>query len=318
MAANGGGKGNNTGIPVNQANNDLLTAQLKVVKDISALYNEVNNLLDVQQKALQGILDLNKEICANICVSNFGKAADEIKSLGDSSKIAGMAVNGLSTQANSAGIAVNKAADALAKTNKQADTFAKKILDAAKNSNTLGKITSGLGNILSSVWSGLSGILSGAISFMSTLAEGLTKLTISLLMSPLTLINSMFQVAHNLANQGAEYLRAMEEVRKEFGMFTKGSSKETFEMARDFRTISKEIGLSSYKIFGDRAETLRAALETKKSLGEVGRAAQDAFGGKALASLEFFKRGLGLGEEELKNIVMSSLAAYLQKPLSSL
>ena len=295
--AGGSGSGGGSG-----QNSQDLSGQLVILQQISQLYDQVNDSLQFQKSALEEILILNKEICENICVSNYSNLNESIRGISDSfdnttknaklfSDTSSRLNNNIKQNSNS----FNQFSNDVNNANKELDKL-------TESESKFGKFGNFLSGIFGNIGDSLSGMAAAAGQSIFNIIGSLGKLTFAIMASPFMIMNKMFEIAGS--NTDNSFALALEEVREEFGNLREGMAKDVIDIHREMISDTRDlVGMSAFRIFGEnRAEILQEALKTVKALGGAARPFIDTFGKDAVVKLALFQKGLGLSEEATKNL----------------
>lgn len=131
-----------------------------------------------------------------------------------------------------------------------------------------------------------------------------------------------FRIFSNLLSDAASFtgdsglMQAIEDLRKEFGDLSKGTSKDVLDATKTLSSGLQATGLSVYQVFESPAEQVKYMTELFKGAGA--QALQ--FGseiGKAGGAIAAFDKGLGLGAENMKGMMnrATAMGTSLQEQL---
>lgn len=159
----------------------------------------------------------------------------------------------------------------------------------------------GLQDGLDIVSEGFSTILSSGLE----VAQSLFNIGTAILSIPFRILSGIMEMR---PSGGSSQLRQeIENVRKAFGELDRTAGADIMRTWKTFRGELAETGLSVYRIFGNRAERLKAIREAAEALGPVFENISDQFrsGGERILA---YQKGLGLSNESLKAMASTSMA----------
>lgn len=201
---------------------------------------------------------------------------------------------------------------------------------AAKSSKDLGGATKVVADVLQSklfkgaviATGGLKGLGQG-ISNVTALVKGMSNVFGGVIGTLWDLGKALFNTAKSfvsnlgaMANAGAggnELAAAYQEVVKTFGTLKSGSGKAIVDAAHNIGTLN-ETGISSFKIFGNMAERVKAAKDMADGLGASMSYFKDEVQ-KNGGAMMIFNKGLGITSEQMQGI--SEYAKRMGKSITS-
>lgn len=186
--------------------------------------------------------------------------------------------------------------------------MADKAGDAGDEVGSLAKLTSAYGTKGQKSF----GMVQKAMSGTAAVAKSLFSLGTGLVGTFFNIGKSVaaipFRIFSNLLSDAASFtgdtgmMQAIEDLRKEFGDLSKGTSKDVLSATKTLGAGLQQTGLSVYQVFESPAEQLKYMTELFKGAGA--QALQ--FGaeiGKSGGIIAGFDKGLGLGAENMKGMM---------------
>jgi hypothetical protein len=151
-----------------------------------------------------------------------------------------------------------------------------------------------LGNAITIVGSAATGV----VNIMQSLGSAIVNVGVAIITAPFKMLHSLMNSA---TSGGSELRQALEDIRKQFGDLSTGSSKAIIDMSRGMKGQLAETGLSVYRIFGNLAERLREMTQYATQLGAMFNNLRDSLVANVEAVGAYVK-GLGLTENGLKGV----------------
>lgn len=142
------------------------------------------------------------------------------------------------------------------------------------------------------------------IGVITGFVGGLGSIAASIIAIPFKMITGLFDMAQK-GGGGNELAAAYEEVRKEFGSLKSESAKAIIDTAVNMDKMN-ETGISSYRVFGNAAERLKAVKEMAVGMG----AAFQVFGPeveKNGTAIMMYNKGLGITSEQMSSIASNAM-----------
>ncbi len=147
-----------------------------------------------------------------------------------------------------------------------------------------------------------------SIDMFKNIASGVTGLVSSLFNIGVAILSIPFRMWDaflNMQTGGSnEWRRALEDVRKAFGDLTKNSAADLLKMEKNLNGVIAETGLSTYRIFGNRAEQLDALREYATKLGATFNVLSKSIASSANETERFaaYMKGLGMSDAGIKGV----------------
>lgn len=145
----------------------------------------------------------------------------------------------------------------------------------------------------------------GFLSVMTQVGKSIISIGASIIAAPFKMLGGLMEAA--AAGGGSELRQALEDIRKQFGDLSTGSSKAIITMTKSMKGELASTGLSTYRIFGTLAERMNAIAEYAKQLGPL----FTNLSGDLMKNAEAFGayvKGLGLSEEGMRGVGMAALS----------
>lgn len=247
---------------------------LSVQKQLNALFeqrlNSETRILATMQQELKVALQLQ-------AVMN-GLSTDELT---DRLNAGAEAMKALGKEAEDAG-------DVGAKAMKQIASAS----DAAKKStSTVGSVLTGIGSTMKTLVTSAGGVAKSAFNI------GKAFLSI-----PLGIFKNLMNDAAAAAGD-TSFLQALEDIRKEFGSFKEGTSKDILGAYTTLNTQLKQVsGLSVWQVFDKPADQLKYLHEMASKAGSQILQFGDELS-KSAGIIATFDKGMGVGAENMKSMM---------------
>lgn len=162
---------------------------------------------------------------------------------------------------------------------------------------------------ISGLGQGMRNIISlgkGIAGFVTGFVDGLANIAASIIAIPIKIFSGLIDMAAQGAGGSNELMKALEDLRKEFGAFYGPTNKAIIDTSKSL-TGFKDTGLSAWRVFGTMAERLEYIGELAKEMGgsfSKLREEMENNGGAILA----YQKGLGIAKEDMKGVTMVSVS----------
>jgi len=133
----------------------------------------------------------------------------------------------------------------------------------------------------------------------------------AILAIPIKIFNGLVDIANSF-HGGTQLMQAFEDIRKQFGDFRTGVSKDVIGASRQLRGSLEGTGLRSYRVFGLLYERLNLVRELMTDMGAVAHQFSGEIYRNAEAVLQF-QKGLGMTNE-----AMGAMAIFANKHFTTL
>jgi len=134
-----------------------------------------------------------------------------------------------------------------------------------------------------------------ALDLVGSLVSVTAQLAKTIIALPITIFTGFVDIANSMGG-GTELRQAFEDIRKQFGDFRTGVSRDVISASRNLRGSLEGTGLSAYRIFGRLHERLNLVRETMTEMGPVAHQFSDEMARNAEVVLQFQK---ALGGEQI-------------------
>lgn len=264
---------------------------LKIAESIKKLQESILVILDSQTKSQRSQLEVSKQLAESIASvsTNSQGATDQLGRTQESLQKAAEAAEKLGSSKS-----MNMFEGSLKKSTSQSGKLNAALRSAAKTAPQFG--------IMVGIFEGFAEGINASVSafrLFSSVGMGVldvvSQLAVGIISFPFRLLSGLIDFASK--GGGDSGLRqALEDIRKEFGSLKKTSGNAIVTIARSMKGELANTGLSTWRVFGNLAERLKAVAEYAKNLGPLFGvlSAQFVKNGEALGA--YFK-GLGLTEE---------------------
>lgn len=144
-------------------------------------------------------------------------------------------------------------------------------------------------------------------SGVAGLASSIFQIGVAILSLPFRMWDAFLNLQ---TSGGGEWRLALENVRKEFGDLTKFAAADMLQMERNLNGVIAETGLSTYRIFGNRAEQLNTLREYATKLGAAFNVLSKSIASSASETERFaaYMKGLGMSDAGIKGVGMRAVA----------
>lgn len=275
---------------------------LKIAESIKKLQESILGILELQAKSQKSQLDISKQLAESIAsvASNSSNAVDHLQKTQESIEKAAAAAEKLGNSKNMAMLA-----DSTGRAGSESKTLEKNLRSVIKTAPQVGAFAG--------MWEGFTSGIQGsaqALGILGSMASNtlgtIGQLAVGIISFPFKILSGIIDFASK--GGGDSGLRqALEDIRKEFGSLKKTSGGAIVTIARNMKGELANTGLSTYRVFGNLAEKLKAVAEYAKNLGPLFGVLSGQFvkNGEALGA--YFK-GLGLTETGQKAVANRAYA----------
>jgi len=197
---------------------------------------------------------------------------------------------------------LNAGADAMKALGKEAeetgDIGAKAMKQIATSSEAAKKSTSMLG----SVFTGIGSTMKTLITTAGGVAKSAFNIGKAFLSIPMGIFKNLMNDAAAAAGD-TSFLQALEDIRKEFGSFKEGTSKDILGAYTTLNTQLKQVsGLSVWQVFDKPADQLKYLHEMASKAGSQILQFGDELS-KSAGIIATFDKGMGVGAENMKSMM---------------
>jgi hypothetical protein len=161
-----------------------------------------------------------------------------------------------------------------------------------------GGFTSGMFETFGFLKKGLSSVLSLAGSAVGSMVS----LGKSILTLPISIFSGFVDIANSFSG-GTQLAQQFEDIRKQFGDFKTGVSRDIITASKSMRGSLEGTGLSSWRIFGMLHERLKLVTDLMTEMGPISHQFSDEIAGNAEVILQF-QKALGISNEAMKGMAM--------------
>lgn len=195
--------------------------------------------------------------------------------------------------------AYEQAAAAMAQADKGLKGTGKRILAFAKNNKVaLGSVLL-LGSSLKKMRSYGGAVFTRLNGLAKSLGKGVFKIAKGIFSIPLKIFGGLFKMASS-GGGGNELAAAYQEVKEVFGSLKDGMGALVIETSKNLGPALMGTGLSSYRVFGNVAERVKAMQQLFTDLGPKAITFAKELGGAGAGKIAIFQKGLGLSSDALK------------------
>jgi hypothetical protein len=265
--------------------------QLETIKSLFMSEDLVKNL-DTIVGSGQDQLDILKEMSKSYEEVSEGSLsfADEIAELAD-------AISGLDPGiiADIAGVGGAIALISKLKAFQSFSNFASALKDIKNAASFLG----GKNSRAFKTMKGIFHIMKNGVGILFDIGLALVDLAKSIMSAVFSIYDKLIDMAHELMSGGSsDYAQAIHDMKKEYGALSQSTPSAILHMSRNMNAISK-VGLSVYRIFGNRGELLKEFLsETATKMGATFEIFATEFAASEGAILGIAK-GMGMSGEDM-------------------
>ena len=185
------------------------------------------------------------------------------------------------------------------KSSKGATNSLEKLNNVLKNKlvKSLVTVEAGIGGFIQG-FKGMIALQKGVFSFLGSIVGGLFNVGKAILAIPFKLMDGLF----NMAKRGNDnsYAQALEEVRAQFGDLKSESASTVVNLSHNLDKFNKT-GVSSFQIWGNSAEKLKAVNEMAKGMGATFQVFQKEIEENGEAIMRY-QKGLGITNEQMASI----------------
>ena len=194
---------------------------------------------------------------------------------------------------------LNKGAEAFKKITQEAETAGSTGAKALKAISEEAKKSKEKSANFASVFTGLGGIFKSLVTTAGGFTKSIFNIGKALLSIPLGIFKNLMADAAS-AGGDTSFLQALEDIRKEFGSFKEGTSKDILGAYTTLNTQLQQVsGLSVWQVFDKPADQLKYLQEVASKAGsqilQFGTELQ-----KSSGIIATFDKGMGIGAENMK------------------
>lgn len=275
-------------------------ASIEQTAELNKLLEKQNKLLSVQEQMLKNQLGLLTQITDMYDKMDMSEQTQQTQ---DFDRIVQDVAKNMDQVGKSSQSTLEAIAQQMIENNQETTGFSnslQKLLDKAPQISGWGFAFEGAAQgimFTGSALTSLSSIATTAFSSMFNLAT-------SILTFPFKILQGLINATDGGGGSGLR--EALEAIRTEFGDLKTGASDAIITISREMRGQLAETGLSSYRIFGNLAERLKAITEIAKAMGPAFDLVRDSFveNGERVGA---YIKGLGLSEDGQKALAQTAI-----------